>query len=315
MASQSFLKASALGLGSAVSMGATPFVEAAGEPRCEGEPGRWVASACEGCTCFCPVSVYVEDGRAIRVNGNPDCAATHGQCCPKATLALQHVYDPDRIKAPMKRTNLEKGRGVDPGFVPITWDEALETIADKLLELREDGEPEKFMLVRGRGSAASDVLCRFFPALMGAPNYFGHSTICATAEKTASWAVNGMYSYRDYDMANCTFFLMWSTDPIASNRQQPAAMARWGQIMDGARIVVVDPRYSITAAKADKWLPIIPGTDGALACAIAHVILTTGKWNKEFVGDFKEMYEASVLLPDEGTEPHVYYIREFHKAW
>lgn len=284
---RSFLKASALGLGAAAVSASTPFSAYADESHRKNETGKWTSSSCQGCTSFCPVKVYVEDGRAIRVNGNPNCTATSGKACAKASLALQQVYDPDRIKVPMKRTNPEKGRGVDPGFVPISWDEALDTIADKLMELHKNKESEKFMFIKGRSSEVGDVIYHYFPALLGTPNYYGHATICAEAEKCASWAVNGMYSYRDYDMQNTKYFLMWSTDPIASNRQQPAAASHWGEVMDNAHIVVVDPRLSATAAKADTWLPIIPGTDGALACAIAHVILTTGKWNKDFVGDFK----------------------------
>lgn len=285
---RSFLKASALGLGATAIAGTTPFVAVADESHNKNETGKWVSSACQGCTSFCPVKVYVEDGRAIRVDGNKNCTATHGKACPKATLALQQLYDPDRIKTPMKRTNPVKARGEDPGFVPITWDEALGTIADKLLELHDNKESEKFMFVKGRSSEVGDALYHYFPALMGTPNYFGHSTICAETEKEAVGSVSGLYGYRDYDLSRCKYYLMWSTDPLGSNRQQPAAAARWGEVMDNAHIIVIDPRYSATAAKADKWLPIIPGTDGALACAIAHVILTIGKWNKEFVGDFKE---------------------------
>ena len=128
------------------------------------------------------MKVYVEDGRAIRVNGNQNCTATSGKACPKASLALQQVYDPDRIKTPMKRTNPEKGRGVDPGFVPISWDEALDTIAEKLMELHKNNESEKFMFIKGRSSEVGDVIYHYFPALMGTPNYYGHATICAEAE-------------------------------------------------------------------------------------------------------------------------------------
>lgn len=276
-----------MGLGAVALTSAFPFTAVADESHRTYETGKWTSSSCQGCTSFCPVKVYVEDGRAIRVNGNHNCTATGGKACPKASLALQQLYDPDRIKTPMKRTNPEKGRGIDPGFVPISWDEALDTIADKLLELHENNETEKFMFIKGRSSEVGDAIYHYFPALMGTPNYFGHSTICAEAEKCASWAVNGLFSYRDYDLLNCKYYLMWSTDPIGSNRMQPAAMLNWGKVMDNAHIVVIDPRYSATAAKADKWLPIIPGTDGALACAIAHVILTTGKWDKDFVGDFR----------------------------
>lgn len=286
---RSFLKASALGLGAAAIASGTPFVAHADESHQKNlDDGKWVSSSCQGCTSFCPVKVFVQNGRVIRVKGNPNCTATHGKACPKASLAINQLYDPDRIKTPMKRTNPEKGRGIDPGFVPITWDEALDTIATKWLELHDNKESEKVMFIKGRSSETGDVLYHYLPALMGTNNYYGHSTICAEEEKFSSWCVNGYFNYRDYDLENVKYLLMWSTDPIASNRQQPNAMNRWGQVMDAAHIIVIDPRLSVTAAKADKWLPIIPGTDGALACAIAHVILTSGKWDKTFVGDFKE---------------------------
>ena len=310
---RSFLKASALGLGTAALLGSTPFTEvaAADESHQKNLKGKWVSSSCEGCTSFCPVKVWVQDGRAIRVKGNPNSTGTHGQMCPKTSFALNELYDPDRIKTPMKRTNPEKGRGIDPGFVPITWDEALDTIATKWLELHDAKETQKVLWLQGRGSNAKEVIHKWVPKLMGSPNYFGHSTNCAEEEKFVSWALNGLFNYRDYDMENCKYFLMWSTDPIASNRQQPNAIDRWGQVMDAAHIVVIDPRFSTTAAKADKWLPIIPGTDGALAVAIAHEILVSGKWNKDFVGDFKDglwnydesgFYDKNVNLFRKGEE-------------
>ena len=281
-----------IAIGTTVTAELASAIAPSGECSREGESGTWMPTACEGCTCFCPLEVYVENGRAVRVRGNRNCTATHGKCCPKASFAIQQAYDPDRIKSPMKRTNPRKGRGIDPGFIPIGWDEALDAIADKLLELRANGEPHKFMFVKGRSSQVGDILYRFFPILMGTPNYFGHSTICAETERAASWAVNGLYAYRDYDLANCKCFLLWSADPISSNRQQPAFTARLSEILEKSYLVAIDPRLSVTAAKADKWLPIIPGTDGALACAIAHVILTEGAWNKEFVGDFRESLES-----------------------
>ena len=86
---------------------------------------RWVASTCQGCTTWCPVIVRVTDGRAVELRGNPNSLANHGQICPRPHMALQQVYDPDRIKVPMRRTNPQKGRDEDPGFVPISWDEAM----------------------------------------------------------------------------------------------------------------------------------------------------------------------------------------------
>ena len=86
------------------------------------------------CTVSC--GFFVQEGRAVEVRGNQLSKANSGYVCPRGHLMLQQLYDPDRIKVPMKRTNPKKGRGSDPKFVPITWDEALDTIADKMMELR-----------------------------------------------------------------------------------------------------------------------------------------------------------------------------------
>jgi len=115
--------------------------------------GQWLPTTCQGCTSWCSKQIYVIDGRAIKVRGNPNSKVNGSASCVRAHLGLQQVYDPDRVKTPMKRTNPKKGKGEDPQFVPISWDEALDTIADKIMELRDNNETHKYMLMRGRLSA------------------------------------------------------------------------------------------------------------------------------------------------------------------
>ena len=253
------------------------------------EGGNWIPSTCQGCTAWCPVEFFVQSGRATKVRGNQLSKANNGFCCPRGHLMLQQLYDPDRIKVPMKRTNPLKGRGVDPKFVPITWDEALDTVADKMLELRKNNEPHKFMYMRGRYSSTStELLYGALPKIYGTPNYFSHSAICAEAEKMGPGLTEGFFAYRDYDLANTRCLVVWGTDPLSSNRQVPNTINKFGDILERGSVICVDPRLSASAAKAQEWLPLKPGTDGALASAIAHVILTEGLWNKAFVGDFKD---------------------------
>jgi anaerobic selenocysteine-containing dehydrogenase len=260
--------------------------------------GRWVSSTCQGCTSWCPVQVRVLDGRAISVRGNPHSKATHGEICPRPHLALQQVYDPDRIKTPMKRMNPKKGRNEDPMFVPITWDEAMGTIADKMMELRESEESHKFAYFRGRYSYMRDILYSAVPKVFGSPNGISHSAICAEAEKFGAYYTEGFWDYRDYDLENTRYVLCWGADPLSSNRQVPHAISAWKNVRDHATIAVVDPRLSATAAKSDEWLPVIPGEDSALAVAIAHVILVEGLWSKEFVGDFNNGQNSFVTGAD-----------------
>jgi anaerobic selenocysteine-containing dehydrogenase len=253
------------------------------------EPGEWMPSTCQGCTAWCPVEFFVQKGRVVKVRGNQLSKANSGRCCPRGHMMLQQAYDPDRIKVPMKRTNPEKGRGIDPKFVAITWDEALDVIADKMMELRKANEPEKLMYMRGRYSPTStELLYGTLPKIYGTPNYFSHSAICAEAEKMGSGYTQGFFGYRDYDLAKTTCLVIWGCDPLSSNRQVPNAISKFGDIFDRGTVIAVDPRLSASAAKANEWLPIKPGEDGALAAAIAHVIMTEGMWSKEFVGDFKD---------------------------
>jgi len=251
-------------------------------------PGEWKASSCQGCTTWCPVEIFVQDGRAVKVRGNRYSRQNEGSVCPRGHLSLQQLYDPDRIKVPMKRTNPKKGRGVDPQFVPISWDEALNTVADKMMELRNAQEPEKYCLMRGRYTYLRDVIYDVMPKVFGSPNNISHSSTCAEAEKFGSYYTEGYWAYRDYDLDNAKYILIWGCDPVASNRMVPAAIKRLGDSLDRATVAAVDPRLTTSAAKANEWLPLMPGSDGALALGIAHVILSEGLWYKEFVGDFKD---------------------------
>jgi anaerobic selenocysteine-containing dehydrogenase len=251
--------------------------------------GAWVASTCQGCTQWCAVQIFVEDGRAVRVRGNPLSKTNHGFCCPRGHLIPQQVYDPDRIKVPLKRTNPAKGRGVDPRWVPITWDEALDTVATKMIELRRNNEAHKLVYLRGRYSPTStNLLYGTLPRIFGTTNYFSHSAICAEAEKMGPGLTQGFFGYRDYDLEKTQCLVVWGCDPLASNRMVPNTIHRFHEIAARGKVIAVDPRLSNAAAKAHEWLPVKPGTDGALAAAIAHVLLTEGLWHREFVGDFRD---------------------------
>jgi anaerobic selenocysteine-containing dehydrogenase len=267
--------------------------------------GSWMPSSCQGCTTWCPAEIFVQDGRAVKVRGNQLSKQNDGVLCPKSHIGLQELYDPDRLKTPMKRTNPKKGKGVDPKFIPISWDEALDTIADKMMELRKNDETHKFLLLRGRYSYMRDTLYSALPKVFGSPNGISHSAICAEAEKFGAFYTAGNWDYRDYDLSKTKFALIWGCDPVSSNRMIPATIRRFGDMLDRATVAVVDPKLSASSAKAQEWLPIKPGEDGALASALAHVILVNGLWSKEFVGDFKDkknLFKAGVEVDETAFE-------------
>ncbi|MCH7763342.1 MAG: molybdopterin-dependent oxidoreductase [Candidatus Marinimicrobia bacterium] len=263
---------------------------------------KWMTTVCQGCTTWCPVQVKMIDGRAVKVRGSEYAKANHGKCCVRAHMGIQQLYDPDRLKVPMMRTNPKKGRNEDPGFVPITWEKAIDIITDKMMELRKNEETHKFVLFRGRYTYMRDIIYEVMPKVFGSPNGISHSAICAEAEKFGSFFTEGYWGYRDYDLDKTRYVLCWGADPIASNRQVPHATSIWGKVQRQAKIAVIDPRLSTTAAKANEWLPVIPGEDGALAVAMAHTILVEGLWSKLFVGDFKDgenLFKKGNSVPEE----------------
>lgn len=288
---RSFIKTTAAG-GAAIALGSSVFPEMKALAKVSGDtvndPGQWLAATCQGCTSWCSTQVYVIDGRAVKVRGNPHSKVNLGAACPRSHLAIQQLYDPDRIKTPMKRTNPRKGRHEDPQFVPISWDEALDTIADKIMALRNAGETHKYMLMRGRYSYLRDVLYDRMTKIIGSPNNISHSSICAEAEKFGPYYTEGYWGYRQYDVLKAHYIILWGADPLAANRQVSYYSKVWGDVTGRATIAIVEPRLSASAGKADEWMPVIPGQDGALAVAIAHVLLVQELWYKPFVGDFTD---------------------------
>jgi anaerobic selenocysteine-containing dehydrogenase len=305
-----FLKASVatgalLATGSGPKMNALAAEKVGASVEVGEKPGQWVASTCQGCTTWCPIEIFVQDGRAVKVRGNQLSKANSGYCCPRGHMLLQQIYDPDRIKVPMKRTNPKKARGEDPRFVPISWDEAMDSIADKIMDLRKSNETHKYLLMRGRYSDHNYLLYDYLTKLIGSPNNISHSAICAEVEKFGAYYTQGYWGYRDYDLDRMKYLIVWGCDPISSNRQVPNAIRKLSIVLNKGTVVAVDPRMNNTAAKAHRWLPIKPSEDGALAVAMAHVILTSGGWHREFVGDFKDgknRFVAGKTLKEEDFE-------------
>lgn len=277
----------------------------------EAGSAEWVATSCLNCPAWCPQLVRVSEGRATGVKGNPESLMTEGAMCARGHLGLQQLYDPDRIKGPMKRTNPEKGKGIDPGFVPISWEEALENLASRIVELRQRREIHRLAFFRGRYTQANTVIFSVLPRILGTPNTISHSSICAETDKWGSWAANGYWNYNAYDLENANYVLIFGVDPMAAHRPVSRQQLAWGRMRRerGVRgkVVVVDPRLSITGAKADEWVPIVPGTDVALVLALCHSLLVQGLWDREFIGDFgseQQFRPGQSISPDSFVETH-----------
>ena len=250
-------------------------------------------SVCHQCPARCGIDVYTTNGKVHAIYGTLDHPISNGKLCPKGHLGAYILYDPDRFAGPMKRTNPKKGRNEDPKFVRISWDEALDTIAARLNTLRDKGEQHRFALLTGRGWGNSDAgLTDNFGKLYGTPNAsLGHSSMCSDASKRAKQLMDGNYAYNSYDYRNTNYLLNFGAAFLEAYRPLNNNMQTWGHIRTKSpktKVAVVDIRVTVTGAAADHLLLVKPGTDGALALAIAHVMLTEGLWDRKFVGDFND---------------------------
>ncbi|OIJ13820.1 hypothetical protein BKP35_08570 [Anaerobacillus arseniciselenatis] len=200
--------------------------------------------------------------------------------CPKGLSGIMALYDPDRVKKPLLRTNPEKGINVDPKWREITWDEAFDIIVRELKKLINEDRPEALITFSENSLATS--IQRDFGNLFGTPNISFHTNICSATRKAATMAVFGVDEPLG-DYQNSKYMLIFGWNPLSAVKWSHLPQILLNGKSNGSKLVIIDPRYSETAAKADLWYPIIPGTDGALALAMSHVIIEENLYNQEFI--------------------------------
>lgn len=266
---------------------------------------KWVPSVCANCPGTCGIVVRVVDGRAVKIEGNPKHPINQGRLCPKGQSGLQVLYDPDRIKGPMKRVG---GRGSGE-WEPISWDQAIAELAGTLRNLRAEGKAHTVVSLSGRRLGQMTALVENFMKAYGSPNHLRRGASCAVAGEKGYWMLDGQGHHRAHDWENANHILLFGYSMLEASRPLTYNARAYGTMRRGrpvrGKLTVVDPRMGTTGAKADEWIPIKPGTDGALALAIAHVILTEGLWDKQFVGAFKEAggaFSAGATVAEEAFE-------------
>ncbi len=290
---RSFLKLSAAAAGSAAAVAALQnvmgAVQAAPLAQAQVQTGaeeKIVPTTCALCPAGCGVLVRVADGRVVKLEGNPMHPVNQGSLCPKGQAAPELLYNPDRLTGPLRRTG-ERGAGA---WEPITWDEAVQLVAGKLAELRQAGHPERAVLLHGdtRGQMRS-FLTRFMAAV-GSPNVISHESLNVAAAKLGVYLTQGVYDLPAYDLENSRYVLAFGASLLEAGANPQRTISGYTYLRRGraerGKVVVVDPRQSITAAKADEWLPIQPGTDAALALGMANVIIRSGLVDADFIKNY-----------------------------
>ncbi len=246
-----------------------------------------VPGFCALCISRCGATATLEDGRFVALK--PDPSHPTGQAlCIKGKVAPELVYHPDRLLYPMKRTR-PKG-AADAGWQQISWDEALDTIAGKLKALADRHGPETvvFNTASPSTSALSDSITwvRRLRKAFGSPNQSVSMELCGWGRYLANIYTFGAGLPADCmpDLDNAGCIVLWGYNPTVSRIAH--ATATVAAQNSGARLIVIDPRHAGLARRADQWLQVRPGSDGALALGLAHVMIARNWYDKDFVRDW-----------------------------
>jgi anaerobic selenocysteine-containing dehydrogenase len=248
------------------------------------------------CLHGCGILVQVHDGVALKIEGDPTNPDNLGKLCPKGNAGLSRLYDSTRVLQPMKRTNPQKGTGIDPKWVQISWDEAYDIVARELGKVRAE-DPRKLLCAIGDFQR---ILLWGWPAVFGSPNFFTSlGNYCGGSYHPVNGSVDGSFAaINDYD--RCNYWIqIGSGDGFSSHLHLSGSARRMADArMRGMKVVTLDPRMSVAAAKADEWIPILPGTDRAFVLGMAHVLIhELKKYDRDFLRD---RTNAPYLVKDDG---------------
>ena len=247
---------------------------------------RWVASTCGLCYGTCSILGHVKDDVLVKIEGNPESEIGRGRLCGKGVSGIMTLYDPNRVNAPLRRTNPLKGKGVDPGWQEISWAEALDEVAGRLKKVHDD-DPRKLFIQRTTTNTSIRAPMMMFGAAFGTPNSWaaGGGLHCGNGAHLIGGIYHASWSLVP-DFQHCKYAIYFGASKghgaghVSCTNMQQAADAR----IRGMKLVVVDPMSNFASAKATEWVPIRPGTDAAMGLAMVNVILNDlGVWDAEYL--------------------------------
>ncbi len=249
---------------------------------------NYISSTCGACPGGCGIRIRRVDGIPVGIQGNPVHPVSRGGLCPVGVAAMALLVHPDRIRQPLMRSG-PRGSGQ---FKPVSWETAEQMLADKLSELRQSGTPEQLLLLDSREKGPGGEMIQKFMADFGSPNLYSMSD---PSQPVCSAVWGGTPAEISYDLENARLALCFGY-PVFEGGNNPVYFAglrsRWldaeGQ---KGRFIVVDPRLSASAAKAERWVPIEAGTHGLLALGLAYLIVKEQLYDARFVAEFCTGFE------------------------
>lgn len=263
-----------------------------------------IPTICFGCTTHCGVIGWVQDGRVRKIEGNPLDPNSQGTICSKAQGMISYTYYPERILYPLRRVG-KRGEG---RWKRISWEDALDELADKMKTLRETGAPEQFVFHYGRDKTKG--FTKRFTDAFGTPHRLNRRSICSSNRRVPLMSFYGReFEWESQDFANTKFILNFGGNPMEAYQGGQFIIKR---IMDarvdhGAKLVTFEVRPSATASISDEYFPIRSASDGAIALAMAHVIAREGLhdrafWDRWSTWPFDEMRSAVARFTPEFAE-------------
>lgn len=242
-----------------------------------------VKSCCNLCYRMCGVLVYVDNGKVTAVEGDPECPANMGRLCIKGRASIETLYHPDRLKYPLKRVGA-RGEGK---WQRVSWDEALESIARAMNKAKKEYGPESVVFSHGDPKGFEHYIVRLCN-VFGTPNICDTRTVCSIPRRFGATITYG-YSTIGTDVSpdlDCppACMLMWGANIAFTHL--PNYVRLGPALKKGMKLVVIDPRKTRLAAKADLWLQPRPKTDLALALGMMNIIISEGLFDRSFINEW-----------------------------
>ncbi|EIC23296.1 sulfite dehydrogenase subunit SoeA [Thiorhodovibrio frisius] len=260
-------------------------------------------TTCYMCACRCGIRVHLRDGEVRYIEGNPDHPLNKGILCAKGSSGIMKQVSPARLSKPLRRkANAKRG---ESQFEEISWDEAMTMLAERLGRLRAE-DPKKFALFTGRDQMQA--LTGMFAKQFGTPNYAAHGGFCSVNMATGMiYSIGGSFwEFGGPDLDHAKLFVMIGTAEDHHSNPLKKALSQFKR--QGGRFIAINPVRSGYAAIADEWVPIKPGTDGALFLALINEILKTGLFDRDFLVQYTNA--AELVIDDPERDDHAMFYRD-----
>lgn len=244
---------------------------------------NWVPSVCGQCPGGCGILVRVIQGQAIKIEGNPLHPISQGTLCPKGQSGLHVLYDPDRVKSPLRRVG-KRGEGK---WEKIGWEEAIGLVSQELGKLRQQEEAHSLAVLSGQKRGILCEILQRFTQAFGSPNFILDRSDYKNIS-TSFLLMQGIGERPCYDLSKANYVLSFNSSILETYWSPVQAMRAYGnlrerRLLKRSKLVHIGPYLSVTAAKADEWIHIVPETEAALALSLCYVMIQEGLLSADFI--------------------------------